>query len=89
MTAALRGTLSPYWIDGRSWLDYITKMVLSVDRVDLHSFLPILNETSTVVDLGMSDGEFARAMVSRSGAASMASNRSHLCLLPCLILIEL
>ena len=42
-------------------------MILSVDRVDLHSFLPILNETSTVVDLGMSDGDFARAMVSRFG----------------------
>lgn len=42
-------------------------MVLSVDRVDLHSFLQILDETSTVVDLGMSDGDFARAMVSRFG----------------------
>src|SRR5579862_1465144 len=50
-----------------SWLDYPTEMVLSVDRVDLHSFLLILNETSTVVDLGMSDGDFARAMVSRFG----------------------
>jgi FkbM family methyltransferase len=42
-------------------------MVLSIDRVDLHSFLCILNETSTVVDLGMSDGGFARRMVSRFG----------------------
>jgi FkbM family methyltransferase len=42
-------------------------MVLSIDRVDLHSFLRILNETSTVVDLGMSDGDFARVMVSRFG----------------------
>jgi FkbM family methyltransferase len=42
-------------------------MGLSIDRIDLHSFLPILNETSTVVDLGMSDGNFARAMVSRFG----------------------
>src|SRR5580700_10078746 len=58
---------SPNWIHDRSWLDYPTEMVLSVDRVDLHSFLRILNETSTVVDLGMSDGDFARAMVSRFG----------------------
>jgi FkbM family methyltransferase len=42
-------------------------MILSVGRIDLHSFLPILNESSTVVDLGMSNGEFARAMVSRFG----------------------
>lgn len=42
-------------------------MVLSIDRVDLHSFLPILNETSTVVDLGMSDGDFAQTLVSRFG----------------------
>ncbi|MHB8319640.1 MAG: FkbM family methyltransferase [Acidimicrobiales bacterium] len=41
--------------------------MIAIRQIDLHSFLDILDDESVVVDLGMSDGAFAREVASRFG----------------------